>query len=137
MCVIVMIKIIKSLADNSRTFAHQVKRILSILLLSIFIFSTVGVIANSYSCNMKEMKGNMCCSNSCCKHEVKLLKVHDDFVSSVSFSLPRNFSPSVTLITPGLSKNNFLFSHFLFSEDDHAPPGKIVDRLSFIQSFLI
>jgi hypothetical protein len=74
---------------------------------------------------------------SCCKHEVKLLKVKDDFVSSGSFSLPKIFSPAIILIAPTLSENYFSFNSSPFLKDDHAPPGNTIDRLSFIQSFLI
>jgi hypothetical protein len=79
----------------------------------------------------------MCCGKNCCKHEVKLLKVKDAFVSSVSQAIPKNFCSSLLVTIPIVSQNYFPCSHFLFSEDDHAPPGKIIDRLSFIQSFLI
>jgi len=86
---------------------------------------------------MMKMNTKMCCGMSCCKHEVKLLKVKDDYVASVSPDILKNFSTPLILITPILSKNYFPFSHFQFSQEDHAPPGKIIDRLSFIKSFLI
>ena len=74
---------------------------------------------------------------SCCKHEVKLLKVKDDFVSSAFQNVQKNFSSPIVLISQVLSENYFPVPHFQFSQSDHAPPGKIIDRLSFIQSFLI
>jgi len=113
------------------------KRLFSIALLLSFTFSTIGVIASSYSCPMMKASSKMCCNSGCCKQEVKLLKVKDDFVSASFQKAERFDSAPVTLMAPTFSKSNAEFSHVLFSEDDHAPPGKIIDRLSFIQSFLI
>ena len=121
-------------------FASAVKKFFPIALLSIFMLATVGIVITSYSCDMKRMKSNSCCTTGkkdCCEKRVTILRVKDDFVSSPAFSVQKSFTAPIVLFAEPVSKNHFPLPNFLFSEDDHAPPGKILDRLSFIQSFLI
>ena len=117
-----------------------VKRIFSILILTGFIFSTVGVVASSYTCKMMEMKTSNCCSKTtkgCCEREVKLLKIDDDFVSSSSLLLQKFISTPVIISSPVILKEDFHSSTSEYFFADLAPPGNTIDRLSFIQSFLI
>ncbi|HYV92365.1 MAG TPA: hypothetical protein VE978_11295 [Chitinophagales bacterium] len=121
------------------------KRVFSIALLFAFIFSTVGVIASSYSCcGMKmnsEIKMKSCCSmmnkNCCEKKEVKLLKVKDDFISNAFVKIDRHislFTEIPVLFTMSYSEANSSSVNFL---RDHSPPGRSYDLLSFIRIFRI
>ncbi len=113
------------------------KKAVSIFLLLIFLFSTIGVIASSYSCKMQ--KTATCCTKankSCCEKEVKLFKISDEYVSS-SFHTPLKttsvFVLEVLIFT--IPETVLTASYNLLST--HAPPGLPYPVLPFLQSYLI
>ena len=121
-------------------FCCLLKKIFSISLLIIFNISTIGVMASSYTCHMmqKKMRVNTCCDDKdCCTHEVKLIKVSDDFVSSPTLKISQTFS--LIAVVPPVTETFSPHASFSLTnrEAGHSPPLRTAERLSFIQSFLI
>lgn len=116
------------------------KKIISILILFSFLFSTIGVIANSYHCKMVMPVGKSCCKpvdRGCCEKDSKLLKLTDHFVAASSQVLPKLIQ-------------DFIYSPFsivfpvhdyigvqTYSLNNHAPPESPVALILVTQSFRI
>jgi hypothetical protein len=115
-------------------------RFLLITLLSVFLYSTVGVIASSVTCTVREKKLARCCSSQnddCCKKEVKLLKLDHDFLSSAHQKVMKPLDAPVMVVMPEVKEVTF-FSLPLSNNLISRPPPRPVDaRLSFVQSYLI
>lgn len=116
------------------------KKIVSILILFIFLISTVGVIASTYYCKMAMPAGKSCCKTSdsgCCEKNSKLLKITEDYIPS-SFQLPVK---SIIDIPPSQPCNLFTVEEYLpifvSLHSDHAPPENSKEVLVLIQSFRI
>lgn len=116
------------------------KRVIALALLASFLFSTIGVVASSVKCNMKEMKAKNCCSpgnDGCCQKEVKLLKLQGDFVSPQNQKITKPLEFAFFSIPLQLTETNFSSQEKAFVTDHHAPPLSAIERLTRIQSFLI
>jgi hypothetical protein len=116
------------------------KRVIAIALLASFLFSTIGVVASSMKCTMKEMKTKKCCSpgnDGCCQKEVKLLKLQGDFVSPQHQKIAKPLEFAFVSLPPQLTETDFSSQEKAFVSDHHAPPLSAIERLTRIQSFLI
>lgn len=116
------------------------KRIFSIGLLTVFLFSTIGVIASSVTCNMKEMKEKNCCSSKakdCCEKEVKLLKLDDVFVSVQNQKVIKPVEFTFLSLAPASFECFHPVTATIKMGRQPAPSLYPPDRLAFIQSFLI
>ena len=116
------------------------KRLFSILLLGTFLFSTIGVVASSMTCNMKEMKSKSCCSRNnadFCQKEVKLLKLKDDFVSQQNQKIVKPLQFFFADSDPQLILYRCYVPYNPIATDEHAPPLSALGELSFLQTFLI
>lgn len=116
------------------------KRFLSIALLSTFLFSTIGVVASTVTCNMKQMKVKTCCAPTnpgCCEKQVKLLKLNDDFLSNEIQKVARPFEFQFIAVAQVIMVRSDAPSVCFLLPDIFPPPPTGDDRLVFIQSFLI
>lgn len=118
----------------------MLKKAISIFILFVFLFSTIGVIASSYRCKMAMPAGKSCCKpgdRDCCEKNSKLLKISDDFLSVPSqFTVKPASDGIVAMLTP-------LYDLHLFSTAanfvplNHGPPSVSVDLLLLTRSFRI
>ncbi|MBK6481926.1 MAG: hypothetical protein IPG01_02035 [Chitinophagaceae bacterium] len=117
------------------------KRLISILILFVFLFSTIGVIASSYQCKKPMTVNKSCCKasdNGCCEKNSKLLKITDHFISA-SFQLP--VKSSLSFLNALVIVSTGALPHFagvqVATKPGHAPPESPVDILLLTHLFRI
>ncbi len=117
----------------------MIKRIVNILFLLGFIFSTTGVFISSHSCNMNLCKvESNCCekdNSNCCHTEFKFFKLNNDFISigdnKTEISLLKITSLFQNIIINEIG--DFSFEKFIINSS----PPYIAGRLSYLQVFRI
>ena len=117
------------------------KKIVSLLLLTVFLFSTIGVIASSYQCKKPAAINKSCCQapdKNCCEKNSRLLKITDHFISA-SLQLPSKSAHNYFLAIVAVSQRAAMPGHInLFAgQAVHAPPDPAVDICVLVQSFRI
>lgn len=128
---------------KSCNFAAEtgMKKLAALLILFIFLFSTIGVIASSYQCKKPITTDKSCCKtsdNGCCEKNSKLLKITDHFLSA-SFQLPVKNSIIFLHALPALSTGTLpLFAREqVASKPGHAPPHPPIEILLLTSIFRI
>ncbi len=121
------------------------KKIFSIFILIIFLFSAMGVTINSHFCGKRLhsvcLIKKSCCEHEsempkgCCKDEVKLIKIIDNYSPSTPAHIEKVDFTIVVLELPIASTmfSTFVRTFYL----DHPPPPTIDDRVITFRSLLI
>ncbi|MBK9733054.1 MAG: hypothetical protein IPO83_17520 [Chitinophagaceae bacterium] len=116
------------------------KKIISIGILVMFLFSTIGVIASSYKCRMAMPVSKSCCKTNdkgCCEKNSKLLKINTDFIAVPSQLPVKSINElPVAILTSSFDIRSYLVGGISFLQD-HGPPDLPVDLLLLTQSFRI
>ena len=127
------------------------KKVFSVFLSVIFLASAMGMTINSHFCGMKLQSVSLveqgcCCSEGvlsdkkgtmpkgCCKNEIKVVKITDDYCPSASLHIEKTDMAPVALnfpFTPALSSSTV--SQIVCN---HSPPPKL-DRVVAFRSLLI
>ncbi|MEO6167146.1 MAG: hypothetical protein ABIO46_12780 [Chitinophagales bacterium] len=115
-------------------------KVVSIFILFIFLFSTIGVIASSYHCKMAMPANKSCCKTmdkGCCEKNLKLLKITDQFISS-SFHILVKSAPdfSFAILFSFKESADRFYSQTAFLRD-HAPPDSGLDLILLTRAFRI
>ncbi|TAL56850.1 MAG: hypothetical protein EPN85_14780 [Bacteroidetes bacterium] len=122
------------------------KKIFSVLLSVVFLFSAMGVTINSHYCGMKlksvslTAKGCCCKKNvkmpkDCCKNEIKYVKITDDYSPASQFYVEKiDVLPTIFSFVYSSAISHLPSSLFF---ENHSPPPGFDDRVIAFRSILI
>ena len=121
------------------------KKVFSIFLTAIFLASAMGMTINSHFCGYKLqsvslLKQDCCCKKGsmpegCCKNEMKVVKITDDYSPSSVFHIEKTDIPPIILDFSYAS--DFLSNSTGTFPASHSPPPKTGDRVIAFHSLLI
>ena len=112
----------------------------------IFLISAMGMTINSHFCGMKlqsvsVVEKDCCCKKNskmpkgCCKNEVKVVKITDDYSPSSQLHIAK--TDLAPLAGCFVFNSSFVLRHSYFAFQSHSPPPKFEDIVITSHSLLI